>query len=649
MTYSDMEPDPDSDALLDENERVLYNKVSYSHELQALQELVQQSVTTLLSDPENAVKQTLLERGIRRLCVFFGRQKGNDVLLSHMITYLNDKEDRHLRRAFFDAIVGVASYVGFQCCPILKPLLQQGLTDSEEFVIAKALSALTDLTEKELLQKQMLSQLLDEAIPLLIHPNLWIKQHAVGFICKVAEKSNCADVMCKIIPSLKLFVWNPEKLIPIVQVDQPVVVLAALNKPLPRSIYDYLIKLPTLRNIIECLHERKVSRSIARSGHPPSYREMEPGLLVVYTRLQSDGMTEKIEEQILLLKDHLLKVQAKKCGYDLSTSSSEKESGEINLPSLPHQVHFVSLVNPNNGFEKSFHEIQNKKGSKKKTGVDSVMNEEWQHMFANTDSKAPSSPKLQHQNSDNSLSSSSKMLAYGKSTDESLEIITAMDGKISPNQLSVIEDLKPNHCAPCRDELYALIHKKQEEYESDEIARLASEPEYKEEKPLSKKNIKIPSGHLIAHLHEHRGAVNRIQVIPSTPLFATCSNDGTVKIWDCDKMEGKNMANRSRLSYNRLDGPVSCMTVCQNTQSIAAASETGNIHVYRVVYDNLKSNLLYTRNLDPVEEGCVVDIDYLILVANLFWLMLQLLDLLLGGIYVPLVLLGSWKMIHIMV
>lgn len=55
---------------------MLILKVSYDHELQALQELIQQSVTTLLSDPVNAVKQTLLERGIRRLCVFFGRQKG---------------------------------------------------------------------------------------------------------------------------------------------------------------------------------------------------------------------------------------------------------------------------------------------------------------------------------------------------------------------------------------------------------------------------------------------------------------------------------------------------------------------------------------------------------------------------------------------
>lgn len=49
----------------------------------------------------------------------------NDVLLSHMITFLNDKEDTALRGSFFDCIVGVAAYVGWHCSHILVPLLQQ--------------------------------------------------------------------------------------------------------------------------------------------------------------------------------------------------------------------------------------------------------------------------------------------------------------------------------------------------------------------------------------------------------------------------------------------------------------------------------------------------------------------------------------------
>lgn len=48
---------------------------------------------------------------------------------------------------------GVAAYVGWQSSSILKPLLQQGLSDAEEFVIVKALNALTCMCQLGLLQK----------------------------------------------------------------------------------------------------------------------------------------------------------------------------------------------------------------------------------------------------------------------------------------------------------------------------------------------------------------------------------------------------------------------------------------------------------------------------------------------------------------
>lgn len=49
----------------------------------------------------------------------------NDVILSHMVTFLNDKTDKHLRASFFDNFVNVAAFVDQQCSPILCPLLQQ--------------------------------------------------------------------------------------------------------------------------------------------------------------------------------------------------------------------------------------------------------------------------------------------------------------------------------------------------------------------------------------------------------------------------------------------------------------------------------------------------------------------------------------------
>lgn len=43
--------------------------------------------------------------------------------------------------------------MGWQSSSILKPLLQQGLSDTEEFVIYKALNALTCMCQLGLLQK----------------------------------------------------------------------------------------------------------------------------------------------------------------------------------------------------------------------------------------------------------------------------------------------------------------------------------------------------------------------------------------------------------------------------------------------------------------------------------------------------------------
>jgi hypothetical protein len=59
------------------------------------------AVSILLADSANSVKQALMEHSVTKLAVFFGKQKANDVILSHMITFLNDKEDSQVRNTFF--------------------------------------------------------------------------------------------------------------------------------------------------------------------------------------------------------------------------------------------------------------------------------------------------------------------------------------------------------------------------------------------------------------------------------------------------------------------------------------------------------------------------------------------------------------------
>lgn len=99
---------------------------NYETELHDLHEMLASTVMSLLTDSQSVVRQTLMESGIVKLCVFFGSQKANDIILSHVITFLNDKEDKNLRGTFYDCIVGIATYVGWHCSLILIPLLQQG-------------------------------------------------------------------------------------------------------------------------------------------------------------------------------------------------------------------------------------------------------------------------------------------------------------------------------------------------------------------------------------------------------------------------------------------------------------------------------------------------------------------------------------------
>jgi phosphoinositide-3-kinase, regulatory subunit 4 len=78
--------------------------------MQDLQSNIQEQLSALLMDPSSVVKRAVLHN-ISSLCIFLGRQKTNDVLLSHMITYLNDR-DWLLRYAFFESIVDVAACAG---------------------------------------------------------------------------------------------------------------------------------------------------------------------------------------------------------------------------------------------------------------------------------------------------------------------------------------------------------------------------------------------------------------------------------------------------------------------------------------------------------------------------------------------------------
>jgi phosphoinositide-3-kinase regulatory subunit 4 len=56
-------------------------------------------------------------------------------------------------------------------------------------------------------------------------------------------------------------------------------------------------------------------------------------------------------------------------------------------------------------------------------------------------------------------------------------------------------------------------------------------------------------GTLVAHLAEHIAPINQIIISWDHTFFASCSDDGSVRIWDCSRLE-RNVTNRSRSTFN---------------------------------------------------------------------------------------------------
>lgn len=159
------------------------------------------------------------------------------MILSHIITFLNDKEDKNLRGAFFDCIVGIAAFVGWHCSPILIPLLQQGFTDPEEMVISKAIKATTSLMELGLLQKPSLTEFISEFACYLVHPNLWIRNEIAGLISTAAKTLSALDVQVKIMPAIVNHLKRS-----LIQVEMTDLLLDSLQPPIPRSIYTAVLR-----------------------------------------------------------------------------------------------------------------------------------------------------------------------------------------------------------------------------------------------------------------------------------------------------------------------------------------------------------------------------------------------------------------------
>lgn len=319
------------------NERREYDEmhfeVSYDTSLYDLHFAIQEHLSALLMDPSPVVKRAVLHN-ISSLCIFLGRQKTNDVVLSHMITYLNDR-DWSLRHAFFESIVDVAACAGGKSLEeYILPLMVQALSDVEESVVARVLSALTSLCELGLFQKMRIWELLSATLSFFYHPNVWVRQGAAAFVASAAKHLQSSDVWCILYPSLRHLLRSDVRDI----VEQSL--LATMKPPLPRPVFDGAVQwaMTAERTTFWRSNRRPAAKvesgkesimSMRKEGNtsvaPRKWTEEDEAQL---QRLQNLGMTPADEAKLQAMRDCILKVATNASSF-ASRPRAEPEHEQI--------------------------------------------------------------------------------------------------------------------------------------------------------------------------------------------------------------------------------------------------------------------------------------------------------------------------------
>ncbi|KAK6458267.1 uncharacterized protein RJT20DRAFT_30143 [Scheffersomyces xylosifermentans] len=314
----------------------------------------------LLTDSSSSVRISLVN-SILPLCHFFGIEKTNDIILPHLISYLNDS-NIGLRLAFLSSILQIAPFVGVLSFEqYILPLLVQTLGDSEQLVILKVLEIFNEFVQTRLINPRtefnaldIYKELLSNSINLLLHPNEWIRQSVLCLIVSISDNLTDADRYCFLYPLIKGFLTYDLSII------SWGTLYPCLTKPLSRQVYKQAITW-CLEATSESLFWQRgfsaanpstridsqivsVSKNMATSvylskAHPHSNfsngaadLSLSPEDKRSLMKLKAVGLADKDTWKIFVMKDHILRV-AKSANSIYNPSSNYKVSADSDVDS----------------------------------------------------------------------------------------------------------------------------------------------------------------------------------------------------------------------------------------------------------------------------------------------------------------------------
>ncbi|KAK4210733.1 Serine/threonine-protein kinase ppk19 [Rhypophila decipiens] len=291
---------------------------------QDLADLFELHTKFLIEDPDPFVRRAFLS-SVPDLCIFFGVSQANDIILTHLNTYLNDR-DWMLKCAFLDTIVGISAFLGSSTLEtFILPLMIQAVTDPEEYVVHGALHSLADLANLGLLSKQTFLELLGSVARFTMHPNIWIRESAAEFIAAGKRFFSPAYLRVLVYPQVRPYL-KPHRLTDFSELD----LLDALQRPLSRSVFDQALlwaskaergdfwkSLRKFRDAAISVTRGQVDRNPQALSRIPKNEEDEQWL----NKLRNLGLSQEDEPKLLVLREFIWRLSQIKARDSSGTDS----------------------------------------------------------------------------------------------------------------------------------------------------------------------------------------------------------------------------------------------------------------------------------------------------------------------------------------
>lgn len=324
---------------------------------QDIKAFAQEQATQLLTDSSPSVKRVLLAR-LAPLCRLFGMATTNDVLLSHMITYLNDR-DWLLRDAFFEAIADVGSVAGERSVQeYIAPLMTQAISDGQEFAMVRVVRGLTHLTRASLLATSQMYDLVSETSGLLCYPNIWLRQAAAEFLAAAVSQLDATDTWAIVYPSIR----------PLLKYELQTLtqssLLEAVKAPLPRHLLQGALSWAASANkssfwkpdsdqqsrggladrlgeeglllVADLTNPRGLKRSLVRNQEDDGHMD----------KLRASGLTQDDEVKLLALRDLIWKLSKHSPSERSASDASAAEHGSSAIGQRHASVQKLDGVTP---------------------------------------------------------------------------------------------------------------------------------------------------------------------------------------------------------------------------------------------------------------------------------------------------------------